>query len=562
MKHLLTAENALHTIGIGVTSLAAHTAVSYLQTYSPDYYTALGFSAAISASVFGGWTFTFKSKTLKRAIPLAIASAIVTAISGYTVYQAGLLPLQQAAISAAIEADKPSKATFDTDNARYTATYANLQTSIDDLRKQNATAAADKASTDGKGADWKKHQIQTAIDARTDQINALMEKQTALTKPTEFKPSEPKAIQSAQSAPILARAFAFELIAIMFMTFARFARQDREDQQTAAATDIAKLTEQANASIALLSNAIANLQQTADTIVSTASTTLTTTTTATLEQLAEATTTANHATNHCNNASATITTTTTASLEQLAEATTTATQAANHCNAASTTLTTTTTATLEQLAEATTQATHRHTTAVESTKTRLIETIKQAAEIKTALTTASNAMATGITEATQTTQQLAEAIQAATNTHATLATITEESIAKTTQLSAEIERATALATHLQTAFVPFAPTEGAGTNANAGTNAGTNGANANGEETDPYKVLLYRLKHQLIAARSTGKLPVDHLKEHTAMGRKLIEKAQLEATANGWLIKNSDGSYSYPAKQTADKSNVIQLRSA
>lgn len=249
-----TAENALHLTGVAITGLAAHTAVTYLQTYSPDYTTALGFSAAISASVFLGWTYTLKSRSLWRGIPLAIASLLMTAVSGYTVYQAGVLPLQHAAIESAAQADKPRKAQHDSDTARYNAAFANLQKSIDDLRQQNQQASEDKAAVTGKSADWKKRQLQTAIDQRNSEITTFIQKQAALTHSGEFEPTAPAAMPHEQTRPILARAFALELIAIMFMFFASFAREDKNHRKSNEAAQLEPLVKQAEQLTAQLGN--------------------------------------------------------------------------------------------------------------------------------------------------------------------------------------------------------------------------------------------------------------------------------------------------------------------
>ncbi|MEB4592821.1 methyl-accepting chemotaxis protein [Candidatus Thiothrix sp. Deng01] len=421
----------------------------------------------------------------------------MTAISGYTVYQAGIMPLEAAAIAAATEADKPRLTEHQRNVEKYNDNNRNLGAQISDLRAQNKTASADKDNITGKGADWKRNQIQNSIDARNQQIQTLLDKQANLTAPGEFTSTQPKAIPAEQSLPILARAFAFELIMIMFMLFARFAKDAHEQQQTEIVADIIRLTEQADASMALLSSSIEGLQKTVDAI-----------TTASLGQLAEATQTATHAANNCNDASRTIT----ASLGQLAEATQTATHAANNCNDAS----------------------------------------RYAADINVALTSSANTIDGGIIAATKTTKLLSESTQTAADAQGLLVKTIEDSATQTTKLSAEIDRATTLATHLQLAFAPFAPDEGT----NAGTNTGTNGANQTHKEADPYQVLLYRLKHQLINPRPTGKLPVDHLKEFSGLGRKLIEKAQAEATEHGWLERNPDGSYSYPKPTNI---NVVSL---
>ena len=248
MKHLLTTETALHAAGIGVTALAAHSAVTYLQTYAPDEYTALGYSLCISLAVFLGWAYTLKTRGW-LLLPLISFSLIITAVSGYTVYQSGLMPLQQAAITEAANKDQPRQAEHQRQVDRYNQLSANLKAQIDDLRAQNTAIAADKQSTEGKGANWRKDQLQKKLDANNAKIADLSTQQAALSPPGEFSTSAPSELPADQKLPILARAFAFELIAVMFMVFAALSRKERDQQETRQASCLTSLMQQAETSI-------------------------------------------------------------------------------------------------------------------------------------------------------------------------------------------------------------------------------------------------------------------------------------------------------------------------
>lgn len=263
MKNPLTLENTLHAAGIGVTALAAHTAVGYLQTYAPDYPTALGFSLAISAAVFGGWTVALHN--LRAEWKMAIAAIIMAAVSGYTVYEAGMIPLKQAAIDAAAETDKPRLAEHTRQMDQYKASRANYQQQLEDLRNQNMSSSTERAAIkDGKGAAWKRNKLQEGIDLRNSEIQTLIGKQNDLTAPGEFEPTQPQAIPAEQRYPILARAFAFELIAIMFMVFAAKARKATIHRRATEAADLDASTERANRAIRTLQTLFAHADQCAN----------------------------------------------------------------------------------------------------------------------------------------------------------------------------------------------------------------------------------------------------------------------------------------------------------
>jgi len=256
----ITQETGFHLAGLATTGFAAHAAVTYLQTVTPDLATAYGFSAAISAAVYYGWKFTLNSKSAKRGIPLLLASVIMTAVSGYTVYQASVLPLQNAAIAAAAATDAPRLEEYNTAKAKQQQAVDNLQTSINDLRQQNNADQSAITKITGKSADWKKQQLRNSIETRNTQLTELQSKIANLT-PQEWKATPPTPLDATQTAPLLARAFAFELIMIMFMLFARFAKDDKARATRKEALELVAITSTTNRMIDALKTQLAHTEK-------------------------------------------------------------------------------------------------------------------------------------------------------------------------------------------------------------------------------------------------------------------------------------------------------------
>lgn len=269
LKKLITVENAFHLAGIAATAFSAKAATAYLQTLSNgDPVTAYGFAGVIGVTVFACWTFAFLLKPKQRDKedgfrPLVItavlsAAMLSTAVSGYTVYQSSMIPLQQAAVEAAKAQDAPLQAKFNADQAAYNAQFTNLQTSITDLRNQKTQVEAERTAiaADDKSRNWKQAQAQKKLDELQASIDTKIAAQAKLTAPV-FVATKPESISEEQHRANLARAFFYELSGVLMMFFAYLSRRLRRTADQAAANPLL-------AAIAELDAARARANQTLD----------------------------------------------------------------------------------------------------------------------------------------------------------------------------------------------------------------------------------------------------------------------------------------------------------
>ena len=329
--NFVNVENAFHVAGFAATAFSAKAALTYLATTfsEGDNITATGFAGIIGLMVASTWTFAFLAKSRQERIKLMALGVLATAISGYTVYQSSIIPLERDAIAKAAEQDRPILAKFNADNNVYRASLDNLQKSIEDLRKQKTSIEADKAAiakTD-KQRDWKQSQLQNKLDALQDSIDRKTNDLKQLVAPV-FTATKPDTLPNDKRYPALARAFFYEIAGVAFMLFASLARRNRKEDQQAAANPLLDAIRQLHAAEASANAAVTACTQ--------ATRTIATQTATSMEQLVEATTAASTATEHCTQATKTIATQTATSMEQLVEATTAASTAAAQCKDATT----------------------------------------------------------------------------------------------------------------------------------------------------------------------------------------------------------------------------------
>ena len=271
LKKLVSVENAFHLAGIAATAFSAKAATVYLQTLSNnDPVTTFGFAGIIGVTVFSCWTFAFLLKPKQRDKedgfhPLVItavlsAAMLSTMVSGYTVYQSSMIPLQNAAVEAAKAQDAPLQAKFDADKAAYDAQFANLQTSITDLRNQKTQIEAERAAiaSDDKARTWKQSQAQKKLDELQSSIDDKTAAQAKLTPPV-FVASQPKPISEEQHNANLARAFFYELSGVLMMFFAYLSRRLRRTAQQAAANPLIEAIAELDAARARANQALAEL---------------------------------------------------------------------------------------------------------------------------------------------------------------------------------------------------------------------------------------------------------------------------------------------------------------
>ena len=497
MKHLLTKGNAYHFTGVVVTAASAKASLPYLSTFSNgDQFTTIGFAAAIGMSAVACWSFAFRSKTPSDAIIPVAFGLLTTVVSGYTVYQSSIIPLEQAAIAAAQEADKPLRERYEALKAQYQASKDNLQLSIDDLRKQKAGVEADKSSVpdDDKSRAWKLNQIQHKLDALQTDIDSKVSEQQKLQAPT-LTESPPAPISTEQRTTNLIRSFFYELIAIAFIYFAARSRREAMAEQQAAANPLLDAIRQLHTALEAAQKADQYMDEKLNTLLSKIDSKREQMASFTKEAVKtlteEATKTASAAVTACNNATKKINQAAT-SMEQLAEATAAASAAVTACNNATQTITTQTVASLEELAEATTAASAAINPA-ESLRLQLVAAIDQAERA---------------------------------------ATVVKIEIAKAAELqTSPLQVQTSPANVVKPPEIK--------------------------RPTLEQTILL--LKNGGIEANKFGQISVSIIQKISGLGRDLATEAQEEALRLGYLVRQPNGYCYYPTPSTATNANVVQI---
>ena len=529
MKHLLTKGNAYHFTGVVVTAASAKASLPYLSTFSNgDQFTTIGFAAAIGMSAVACWSFAFRSKTPSDAIIPVAFGLLTTVVSGYTVYQSSIIPLEQAAIAAAQEADKPLRERYEALKAQYQASKDNLQLSIDDLRKQKAGVEADKSSVpdDDKSRAWKLNQIQHKLDALQTDIDSKVSEQQKLQAPT-LTESPPAPISTEQRTTNLIRSFFYELIAIAFIYFAARSRREAMAEQQAAANPLLDAIRQLHTALEAAQKADQYMDEKLNTLLSKIDSKREQMASFTKEAVKtlteEATKTASAAVTACNNATKKINQAAT-SMEQLAEATAAASAAVTACNNATQTITTQTVASLEELAEATAAASAAVTACNNATQTITTQTVASLEELAEATTAASAA----INPAESLRLQLVAAIDQAERA----ATVVKIEIAKAAELqTSPLQVQTSPANVVKPPEIK--------------------------RPTLEQTILL--LKNGGIEANKFGQISVSIIQKISGLGRDLATEAQEEALRLGYLVRQPNGYCYYPTPSTATNANVVQI---